>query len=104
MTNAIKYSPGVDTVIVRLVDDSKAAVLSMRDFSIGIYSAHLWGIFERFYRVSDADERTFVSLGLGLYPGSAIVDWHDRAMRVESAKGASTTFMLPFTRDSRAQR
>ena len=99
LTNAIKYSPEADTVIVRVSADEHNAIVSVQDFGIGIAETHQEKIFERFYQVSDDTEKTFPGLGIGLYISSQIVRGHHGGLWVESAKGAGATFYmsLPLT-------
>ncbi len=96
LTNAIKYSPRADTVIVRLVRDadSKHAIVSIQDFGIGIEHSHHEKIFERFYQVTDPEEKTYPGLGIGLHISSEIVTRHQGRIWVESRKGAGSTFSV----------
>ena len=100
LTNAIKYSPEADTVIVRVSADEHNAIVSVQDFGIGIAETHQEKIFERFYQVNDDTEKTFPGLGIGLYISSQIVRGHHGRLWVESVKGAGATFYvsLPLTR------
>ena len=102
LTNAIKYSPEADTVIVRVSADEHNAIVSVQDFGIGIAETHQEKIFERFYQVNDGTEKTFPGLGIGLYISSQIVRGHHGRLWVESAKGAGATFYvtLPLARES----
>ncbi|MBV9707530.1 MAG: HAMP domain-containing histidine kinase, partial [Chloroflexi bacterium] len=95
-TNAIKYSPCADKVIVRLVRDAdqKRAIVSVQDFGIGIDKTHHEKIFERFYQVTDPEEKTYPGLGIGLYISSEIVTLHHGRMWVESSKGQGATFFV----------
>ena len=101
LTNAIKYSPEADTVIVRVSADEHNAIVSVQDFGIGIAETHQEKIFERFYQVNDDTEKTFPGLGIGLYISSQIVRGHHGRLWVESAKGAGATFYvsLPLARE-----
>jgi len=101
LTNAIKYSPEADTVIVRVSAVEHNAIVSVQDFGIGIAETHQEKIFERFYQVNDGTEKTFPGLGIGLYISSQIVRGHHGRLWVESAKGAGTTFYLslPLARE-----
>ena len=101
LTNAIKYSPEADTVIVRVSADEHNAIVSVQDFGIGIAETHQEKIFERFYQVNDGTEKTFPGLGIGLYISSQIVRGHHGRLWAESAKGAGTTFYLslPLARE-----
>src|SRR5947209_12085151 len=100
LTNAIKYSPEADTVIVRVSAYEQTGIVSVQDFGIGIAETHQEKIFERFYQVNDDTEKTFPGLGIGLYISSQIVRGHHGRLWVESVKGAGATFYvsLPLTR------
>ena len=74
--------------------------MSVQDFGIGIDKTHHEKIFERFYQVTDPEEKTYPGLGIGLYISSEIVARHRGRMWVESSKGKGTTFFvaLPLQR------
>lgn len=106
LTNAIKYSPQADTIIVRVTSTPDAAVVSVEDFGIGIEQEHIHAIFERFYRVSDPDEKTFPGLGIGLYISHEIIKRHGGTLSVESEKGRGSvfSFTLPYKSRTRSSR
>ena len=95
-TNAIKYSPRADRVLVHLFrdDDGGPVIVSVQDFGIGIDKTHHEKIFERFYQVTDPEERTYPGLGIGLYISSEMVARHHGRMWVESSKGKGATFCV----------
>ena len=86
LTNAIKYSPQADRVIVRLDARDEDAVVSVHDFGIGIADEQREKIFEQFYRVNDPTEKTFPGLGLGLFIASEIIERHGGTIGVQSAQ------------------
>jgi len=92
LNNAIKYSPYADTVLVHIANDEKDAHISVQDFGIGIAVEHQRKVFERFYQVTDPEEKTYPGLGIGLYISHEIVKRHNGEMWVESKKGSGTTF------------
>ncbi len=98
LTNAIKYSPQADTIIVQVTSTQDAVRVSVQDFGIGIEKEHIQSIFERFYRISDSDEKTFPGLGIGLYISREIIKRHDGTLSVESEKGHGSvfSFTLPY--------
>lgn len=100
-TNAIKYSPQAHTVIVRLSRDPEQVVVSVQDFGIGIAAIHHRHIFDRFYQVTDPEEKTFPGLGIGLHIANEIVKRHQGRIWVKSRKGAGATFFvaLPLLKD-----
>ena len=92
LTNAVKYSPQADRIEVRLFEEPRYAVVEVEDTGIGMDQEHLSRIFDRFYRVSSPDEKTFPGLGIGLYISSEIVRRHGGKLTVRSAKGRGSTF------------
>ncbi len=94
LTNALKYSPDADKVDVTLTSERDVAVVTVRDFGIGIDKQHQQEIFNPFYRVASADEKTYPGLGMGLYISSEIVKRHGGILHVESSKGKGSAFSL----------
>lgn len=101
LSNAVKYSPGRKKVIVKSWIELDSIVVSVRDFGIGIAADKLDKLFERYYRVDNADMR-FEGLGLGLFISSEILKRHGGSFWIESKLGAGSTFnfRLPLTDDS----
>jgi signal transduction histidine kinase len=72
--NAVKYSDEPVRVQVRASqNDSRRAVIEVRDNGIGIPREHLRRIFARFYRVPAESVRSRRGTGLGLFVVSALV-------------------------------
>ncbi len=94
LSNAVKYSPAADRVLVRLMGDEQAVILEVEDFGIGIEREHLPRLFDRFYRVSTPDEKTFPGLGMGLHIVQEIVHRHGGDLQVESAPGRGSCFRV----------
>jgi PAS domain S-box-containing protein len=92
LNNAIKYSPQANRVLVRIAKEEQAISVSVQDFGIGIADEHQHKIFERFYQVTDAAEKTYPGLGIGLYISCEIIKRHGGRLWVESQKGAGSTF------------
>ncbi len=96
LDNAVKYSPGQDTVTVSLERTPAEATLSVRDAGIGI-PAHLHEtIFEQFYRASDPLIHETKGSGLGLTIVRHILESHGARITVSSAPGAGSTFTMHF--------
>jgi len=104
ITNAIKYSPVADTVVLRVTTDANQAVVSVQDFGIGIAQQHHDKIFERFYQVTDPQDRTYPGLGIGLYICSEIMRRHRGRIWVQSSKGQGSTFYMSLPLAQEAQR
>ncbi len=98
LTNAIKYSPAANSIVVRLIAEEDVAVVEVQDFGIGIEKEHQGHIFDRFYRVSDPEERTYPGLGIGLYIAHEIIKRHKGELWVvsEKGKGSLFRFRLPY--------
>jgi signal transduction histidine kinase len=90
--NALKYSPLESEVVVRAWREGEVAHLSVTDHGIGIPSADLPHLFDRFHRGSNVDDRRFQGLGLGLYICRAIVEEHGGEISAESELGRGSTF------------
>jgi PAS domain S-box-containing protein len=94
LSNAVKYSPQADRVLVRLAGDMDHVTLEVEDFGIGIAREHMPHLFDRFYRVSAPDEKTFPGLGMGLYIVQEIVYRHGGDLQVESTAGRGSCFRV----------
>jgi PAS domain S-box-containing protein len=94
LNNAIKYSPQAKTVVIRTARDHNRLLVSVQDFGIGIAQEFQHKIFERFYQVTDPEEKTYPGLGIGLYISNEIVKRHRGRMWVESEKGKGTIFHI----------
>lgn len=92
ITNALKYSPKADKVIVRIGCDKDKAFVSVQDLGFGITKKDQSRIFERFYRTNDKKEMNVAGFGLGLYISAEIIKGHHGKIWVESTKGKGTTF------------
>ncbi len=103
ITNAIKYSPGADKIIVKTVVDKDNITLRVQDFGVGLSENDKTRVFERFYRVDGSDQNTYPGLGLGLYISSEIIKRHEGQVWVESKKtqGSTFSFSLPATKANR---
>lgn len=98
LTNAIKYSPGKEKVIVNVTVKSGFLIVSVSDFGIGIPHDKQSKLFDRFYRVDDKSHR-FAGLGIGLYIAAEIIKRHNGKIWVESQEGNGSNFIftLPLT-------
>ena len=101
LSNAIKYSPHDQKIIVTTSGNKKEVTLSVQDFGIGIAKDQQDKVFERFFRVGDAED-TFAGLGLGLFISSEIVKRHGGRISVKSPgrKGSTFCFTLPIKRNA----
>ncbi len=93
ITNAVKYSPQADNVVVHIARDPDHVRVSVQDFGIGIAPGDQRRIFERFYRVNNGSKpASQQGLGLGLFLSQEIVTHHGGHLWVESKQGQGSTF------------
>jgi PAS domain S-box-containing protein len=102
ISNAIKYSPQADKIIIKSTLSTDKFIISVQDFGVGIPESMKEKVFERFYRVEREKQDTFAGLGLGLYISSEIVKRHNGQVWVESEEGKGSTFYfsLPLKKTS----
>jgi two-component system phosphate regulon sensor histidine kinase PhoR len=90
--NAVKFTPEGGTVEVRarLDEEGTAVELSVIDTGVGIPTADLSRIFERFYKADRA--RSGGGTGLGLAISRHLVKAHGGQLEVKSKEGKGSTF------------
>lgn len=92
ITNAIKYSPKTDKIIISTEMKDEEVSVCVEDFGVGISEENLCKVFEQFYRVSGDMQHTFPGLGLGLYISSEIIKREGGRIWVESVEGKGSKF------------
>lgn len=98
ISNAIKYSPKANKIVVRTSPNNNQVVISIQDFGIGISKKDKDRIFQRFFQAETRIRQSFQGLGLGLYISSEIIKSHRGQIWIDSIKGKGTTvsFSLPL--------
>jgi signal transduction histidine kinase len=100
LTNAIKYSPDSDNVLVsmKLDENRKIVRVSIRDEGIGVLPENQADLFHRFSRTDNVKSSKIEGFGMGLYISSEIIKAHGGEMGVISTgRGGSTFFFdLPL--------
>jgi len=91
VSNAIKYSPESEKVIIAVAKTEQGVKVSVTDFGIGVEKNKIPLLFDRFYRV-DENAQKYSGLGLGLYISAEIVKRHNGQMGIESELGKGSTF------------
>lgn len=103
--NGINYTPEGGMVKVRAEavepegeDETERLRIIVSDTGIGIPKKDIPRIFERFYRVDKARSRSSGGTGLGLSIVKHLTELHHGTIRVESAVGVGSRFILelPF--------
>lgn len=92
ISNAIKFSPKSDKVIVSIKDKKKDLVVKVRDYGIGMSSKDMKSIFQPFFQANNRIRQSFGGLGLGLHISSQIIWRHGGKIWVSSRKGEGSTF------------
>lgn len=98
ISNAIKYAPGTDQIIIQSKLSDDEVTFCVEDFGMGIAEDKLKHVFEQFYRVSGEMQHTFPGLGLGLYISAEIIKREHGRIWVNSieGKGSKFCFALPI--------
>ena len=91
ITNALKFGPG-HPIEITVRNAGEVAVLSVRDYGVGIEPSRQPYVFDRFERAVSTTH--YGGLGLGLYIAHRIVKAHGGELRVESQPGRGATFTL----------
>lgn len=91
ISNAAKYSPGKELIMVDSFKKDNAIIVSFKDFGIGIPKEKISKIFDRFYRVDEVS-KTFSGFGIGLFISSEIIKHHGGKIWAESNEGEGSTF------------
>jgi len=95
LTNAIKFTPAGGLIETRLSRDESFGIIEVSDTGEGISAEFLPFVFER---RSQATERRFAGLGLGLAIAKHIIGLHRGSVEVRSegeGKGATFTVRIP---------
>ncbi|MGN6532787.1 MAG: sensor histidine kinase, partial [Ginsengibacter sp.] len=97
VSNAAKYSPKANKIIISTAKDGSQIKLCVRDYGIGIPLSQQPKLFSRFFRVS---KNTYPGLGLGLFICNEIIKRHHGKMdfKSEEGKGSVFCFYLPITK------
>jgi signal transduction histidine kinase/ligand-binding sensor domain-containing protein/DNA-binding response OmpR family regulator len=103
LSNAFKFTPKDGKIDVRMSlihqpnEEKKILKIMVTDSGIGIPAKDLDRVFERFYRVENAENGHQTGTGVGLHIVSEYVKLHDGVIGVESQVGQGSTFtvMIP---------
>jgi signal transduction histidine kinase/FixJ family two-component response regulator len=93
LSNAFKFT-FAGTISVRVRRENTFAVLEVADTGVGVPSAEIPRLFERFHRVTGAVGRSHEGSGIGLALVHEIVKLHGATIVAESSPGRGTTFRL----------
>lgn len=92
LSNAVKYAPKNPDIIVTGTSENGDAVVSVRDFGLGIDEADLPRMFERFFRAQTSIGIAGTGIGLNLV--KMFVEQHGGSIEVVSRKGEGSCFTV----------
>jgi two-component system, OmpR family, sensor kinase len=92
LSNAIKYSPGGGGVRIILRTEDGGVVATVEDRGIGIPSADVDRLFERYFRGSNVSG--IVGTGVGLNLVKMVIDLHGGTVAVKSQEGRGSCFTV----------
>lgn len=90
ISNAIKYSPKGGNITINCRQTKKETEVSVQDEGIGISKEAQEKVFDRFFRVKNA--QMYPGMGLGLYITANIIHRHGGSIWVESREDKGSTF------------
>ncbi len=96
LSNAIKYSPDGGVIAVDAAMAADDVVVAISDHGIGVPTADLDRLFERYHRGSNVSG--IVGTGVGLYLVKMVVDMHGGAVTVDSKEGEGARFTIRLPR------
>ncbi|CAM4314758.1 hypothetical protein SAMN06265348_110196 [Pedobacter westerhofensis] len=103
ISNAIKYSPDRDRIIITTAQRNTDVVFCVQDFGIGISKDNIERVFDQFYRVSTAEAYSYQGMGLGLFISAEIIRQEGGRIWVDSEENSGSTFCfsLPLVNNIR---
>jgi two-component system phosphate regulon sensor histidine kinase PhoR len=103
--NAVKYSPNGGSISVRCRQRGpEHVVIEVIDHGLGIPSAQVGRLFQKFSRIRTEEHMAVSGTGLGLYICRLIVEGHGGQIWAESEFGRGSTFGLVLPLDARTAR
>ncbi|WP_106495406.1 HAMP domain-containing sensor histidine kinase [Lentibacillus sp. Marseille-P4043] len=94
LTNAIRYTHSGGTITIKTSVEKAGVQVLFSDTGIGIAKEDIPNLFDRFYKVDKARNRTVASTGLGLSIVKKIIELQEGTIMVESELGEGTTFIV----------
>ncbi len=98
VSNAIKYTPPEGHVRVQAEAHEDFVLVMVKDDGMGISPEDQGRIFERFYRVRNAETEGIEGTGLGLAIVKSLVEAHGGQIGLESRLGGGSTFHFTIPR------
>ena len=96
--NALKYSPPGSPVTVRCGSENGTCFVEVGDEGAGIPASEHGKIFEKFYRIQNAQPLNVPGTGIGLALAKRIMESHKGRISLNSEPGKGSRFRLIFPR------
>lgn len=94
LDNAIKYNRPGGSVTMKVIEKENKWIISVADTGIGIAPEEKDRIFERFYRIDKSRHKAVEGTGLGLSIVKHGIIFHKGTIKVLSAQGKGTEFVI----------
>lgn len=94
IANSIKFTPDGGRVSIELLRQREDIIIRITDSGIGISPTEIDRIFQRFYKVDKARDRTYGGSGLGLAIVQKIIALHHGHIHVQSELNQGTIFTV----------
>lgn len=98
LDNAIKFSNVGSKIIIKIYNKGDKVYCSVKDFGLGIPSASLDKIWQRFYKTDLSRGRDKTGSGIGLAIVKEIILAHNENIDVISTEGVGTEFVFSIKR------
>ncbi|MEO6826959.1 MAG: MtrAB system histidine kinase MtrB, partial [Microbacteriaceae bacterium] len=97
--NAVEHGEG-KPIVVSVDSNASAVAIAVRDYGMGMTSAEVSQVFDRFWRADPSRRRTIGGTGLGLSISQEDTVLHNGWLQVWSSPGAGSSFRLTLPRVS----
>ncbi len=94
ISNALKYSEIGKPVRVTITARNDNAIISVRDYGVGIAESDIELLFKKFARIPNPLSKTVGGSGLGLFLSEQIMLAHDGDIEVDSKVGRGSIFTI----------
>ena len=98
LENAVKYSPGGETVNLGVSFDDKVVRVEVADHGIGMDPEQVAQCFDKFWQGETTDVRRFGGTGIGLFIVQSLVESIGGRIEVDSQVGVGTRFRVALPR------
>jgi two-component system sensor histidine kinase MtrB len=99
LSNAIEHAQG-QPIDVAVASSSRTVAVVVRDYGVGLSTAQVARVFDRFWRADPARARTMGGTGLGLSISREDAQLHDGALEAWGSPGEGAAFRLMLPRGS----